>query len=70
MFITTKFGENFDEKLISASFKMFWTGKSKSKSLTKCPDFYPDPPKMKKEIIFITTKFGENFEEQIDICFF
>ena len=31
------------KKLISASFKMFLTRNLKSKSLTNCRDFYPDP---------------------------
>ena len=43
IFIITKFGEN----LISASFKMFFGGKLKSKSPTNSQDFYPDPPIMK-----------------------
>ena len=43
MFIITKFGENFEDKFISASFKMFGTEKWKLKSLTNGWDFYPDP---------------------------
>ena len=48
MFIITKFGENFDKKMISASFKMFRAKKLKSKSPTDSRDFCPDPPSNEK----------------------
>ena len=38
IFIITKFGENFEEKFISASFKMFWWKKWRSKRLKKVPE--------------------------------
>ena len=43
IFIITKFGENFEEKLFSASFKML-----KLKSPTDSRDFCPDPPSNEK----------------------
>ena len=44
IFITTKFGENFEEKInIWVFFKMFWTRKLKSKSLTNIRDYCHDP---------------------------
>ena len=47
--IITIFGENFEEeKMISASFKMFWGEKWMSKSLTNSQDFYHDHPNNEK----------------------
>ena len=48
IFIIAKFGENFEEKLIFASVKMFRTQKLKSKNLTDSRDFCPDPPNNEK----------------------
>ena len=49
---STKFGEHFEEKYISASFKMFRTKKLKSKSPTDSRDFCPNPPSMENSISF------------------
>ena len=48
MFIINKFGKNFEEKLISASFKMFGTKQWKLKSVTNSGKFYPEPPNNEK----------------------
>ena len=48
MFVITKFDENCEEKLISASFKTFRTKNLKYKSPTDSHDFCPDPPSNEK----------------------
>ena len=52
MFIITKFGKNFEEKIDICFFLKFWKKKWKLKSLTNSRDFHPDP-KLKSSVFWM-----------------